>query len=381
MKIYRRKKSGTIVLWLLVAALYAAAIFTLADLARDGIKNYTAFFILIPLFLFVPLVLTFFLVGFSRTYFVFEKDFFEYHTWRDSIVIPAKNLRFFTFDSGILTVYFVRENPVSVSKFIHAEKTVRKKSVETHLAVKTDGELFKLAVPSIGLYEHGERILAWFYENLPAYVDGQMYKDLDEIEKKYTGIEPDAVKTLLTKARRLSKIFNLIGIVLGLSIVFFREPYHLMVSLCLLYPIFFLFILHYSDGWIRFDRRGNSIYPTACLAVIGPAIGLGYRMLALYNFADWKRLLLFSALFYVAYLALFIALQKEYSFKDAYTYGALAAFSVFFFMYAFAGTAAINCAFDYSAPTATVIIKNKEPVPVQMHNGLLGIKWYYSVNK
>ena len=64
MKIYRRKKSGTIVLWLLIAALYAGAIFTLADLARDGIKNYTAFFILIPLFLFVPLVLTFFLVGF-----------------------------------------------------------------------------------------------------------------------------------------------------------------------------------------------------------------------------------------------------------------------------------------------------------------------------
>ena len=64
-----------------------------------------------------------------------------------------------------------------------------------------------------------------------------------------------------------------------------------------------------------------------------------------------------------------------------YTYGALAAFSVFFFMYAFAGTAAVNCAFDYSAPTATVIIKNKEPVPVQMHDGLLEIKWYYSGDK
>ena len=64
-----------------------------------------------------------------------------------------------------------------------------------------------------------------------------------------------------------------------------------------------------------------------------------------------------------------------------YTYGALAAFSVFFFMYAFAGTAAVNCAFDYSVPTATVIIKNKEPIPVQMHKGLLGIKWYYSGNK
>ena len=100
MKIYRRKKSGTIVLWLLIAALYAAAIFGLAYIVREGIKNYTAFFILIPLFLSVPLGLTFFLAGLLRTYFVFEKDFFEYHTWRDSIIIPAKNLRFFTFDSG-----------------------------------------------------------------------------------------------------------------------------------------------------------------------------------------------------------------------------------------------------------------------------------------
>ena len=101
--------------------------------------------------------LTFFLAGLSRTYFVFEKDFFEYHTWRDSIIIPAKNLRFFTFDSGLLTVYFVRENLVSVSKFIHGEKAVRENPAEMQLAVKTDGELFKLAVPSIGLYEHGER--------------------------------------------------------------------------------------------------------------------------------------------------------------------------------------------------------------------------------
>ena len=31
-------------------------------------------------------------------------------------------------------------------------------------------------------------------------------------------------------------------------------------------------------------------------------------------------------------------------------------------MYAFAGTAAVNCAFDYSAPTETVIIKNKKPL-------------------
>ena len=381
MKIYKRKKGCTVILWLLIAALYAGAIFTLADLARDGIKNYTAFFILIPLFLSVPLGLTFFLVDFSRTYFIFEKDFFEYHTWRDSIIIPAKNLHFFTFDSGILTVYFVRENPVSVSKFIHDEKAVRENPAEMRLAVKTDGELFKLAVPSIGLYEHGERILAWFYENLPAYVSGQMYKDLDEIEKKYTGIEPDAIKTLLTKAEKLSKILNLIGIVLGLSIAFFRVPYRFTVSLCVLYPIFFLFILYYSDGWIRFDKRGNSIYPTACLAVIGPAFGLGWKMLSLYDVADGKKLLLFSVLFFAAYLVLFIALQKEYSFKDAYTYGALALYSVFFFMYAFAGTAAVNCAFDYSAPTETVIIKNKEPVPVQMHDGLLGIKWYYSVNK
>ncbi len=115
--------------------------------------------------------------------------------------------------------------------------------------------------------------------------------------------------------------------------------------------------------------------------MIGPAFGLGWKMLSLYNVADGKKLLLFSVLFFAAYLVLFIALQKEYSFKDAYTYGALALYSVFFFMYAFAGTAAVNCAFDYSAPTETVIIKNKKPVPVQMHDGLLGIKWYYSVNK
>lgn len=98
-------------------------------------------------------------------------------------------------------------------------------------------------------------------------------------------------------------------------------------------------------------------------------------MLEDYMIISTGRFMKFAALFYAVYLILFlICCRREYSFKERYTYFALLVYSFFFFGFALAAVAAINCVFDFSEPVQEIIDNNKGAVMV--HNGLLGIKWY-----
>ena len=74
------------------------------------------------------------------------------------------------------------------------------------------------------------------------------------------------------------------------------------------------------------------------------------------------------------YMILFIICQKEYSFKEKYTYGALLLYSFFFFGYAMGATAAINCLFDFSVPVEEFVKENGQMIEVLIHKGLFGIK-------
>ena len=70
-------------------------------------------------------------------------------------------------------------------------------------------------------------------------------------------------------------------------------------------------------------------------------------------------------------------MQKEYSFKDRYSYAAALVYSVYFFAYVLSAVTAVNCAFDISSPVATVIVENRQEKIVYTYRGLLGIPWQY----
>ncbi len=104
--------------------------------------------------------------------------------------------------------------------------------------------------------------------------------------------------------------------------------------------------------------------------------GLGWRMLQDYTSISAGSFVKAALVFTVIYFILFLICQKEFSFKDKYTYLALFVYLFYFFGYALSAVAVINCIFDFSEPVKEIIEKNKEMIPVMMHNGLLGIKWY-----
>ena len=61
-----------------------------------------------------------------------------------------------------------------------------------------------------------------------------------------------------------------------------------------------LFLLHFLNGWVRFDKKGNSIYPSIAISLIACTFGLAWRMLAVYSIIDVKKLFFIAAVFYSA---------------------------------------------------------------------------------
>lgn len=377
MKVIKRKKSSLIIPAVIAAAFYAAALYVLLYSVVQGVRSYAAYCVLVPALLCIPMLLTVIIIAAARSYFVFGSDYFEYHTAGKSILITARNLRYFTFSGGLLTVYFIKETLESVSFRIAGEKRIQENTEEKGLTVQNNGVLFKIGIPAIGLYEHGDQILAWFYKNLPLYADGQALEDLRAIENRYKDIDYAQVQKSLVKAERIAKTLNLIGILLGISVNVFHTAYRLTVFLCAAYPVVMLFLLHFSNGWIRFDKKGNSIYPSIALSLIACTFGLAWRMLAVYSIIDVKKLFFIAAVFYSAYFILFLVMQKEYSFKNRYAYAAALVYSVYFLAYALSAVTAVNCAFDPSSPVATVITENRQEKTVYTYRGLLGILWRY----
>lgn len=362
--------------WLIISAFYLFAISFLVYEAIIGIKNYAAYFNLIFFVMFVPVFLTIMAIKQLSTYFIFFDNYFEYHKGRKTIRIEAKNLRYFYFNTGLLTIYFVKDGIHDFVSSFCKESLVPENSKERQLALPEDKEMYKLVI-GMGGIEDSDQILNWFFENLPILPDGQAMNDILGIIEKYN--EPDFkdVNLVLEKAQKFASFINWISVIIAVWCALFPYPYRLSIELNLLLPIVLLFILHYSDGWIHFDKRGNSIYPTICLAGICPVFGLGWRMVNDYSFENSTgKFFIASFIFYLIYMILFMICQKEFSFKEKYTYGVLLLYSIFFFGYAMGATAAINCLFDFSTPVKETVKESGQIIEVLMHKGLFGIKWY-----
>lgn len=362
--------------WLIISAFYLFAISFLVYEAIIGIKNYAAYFNLIFFVMFVPVFLTIMAIKQFSTYFIFFDNYFEYHKGRKTIRIEAKNLRYFYFNTGLLTIYFVKDGIHDFVSSFCKESLVPENSKERQLALPEDKEMYKLVI-GMGGIEDSDQILNWFFENLPILPDGQAMNDILGIIEKYNEPNFKDVNLVLEKAQKFASFINWISVIIAVWCALFPYPYRLSIELNLLLPIVLLFILHYSDGWIHFDKRGNSIYPTICLAGICPVFGLGWRMVNDYSFENSTgKFFIASFIFYLIYMILFMICQKEFSFKEKYTYGVLLLYSIFFFGYAMGATAAINCLFDFSTPVKETVKESGQIIEVLMHKGLLGIKWY-----
>ncbi len=376
MRIFRMKKTYLITFSVITGIFYLLAVGGLIYFALDGIRNIFAYLALIPLFMITPVFFTLLIYANYHSYFVFYDDYFEYHRGKNTIRINAKNLRYFFFREGMLTIFFVKDGISDFAASFRRMSEVPENSEERRLALPEDDQLYKFVVPAMGMIQDSNLIINWFTENIPVCPDGQALKDAIGILKKSKDPELKEEGMLLKKANLYASIINRVAFGLAVWCALFPHPYRLSVELTFIFPIILLPILHFSNGWIRFDKRGNSIYPTVCFALIFPMFGLGWRMLQEYTFISAGSFVKAALVFTAIYFVLFLICQKEFSFKDKYTYPVLFMYLFYIFGYALSAVAVINCLFDFSEPVKEIIEKNNEQFSVMMHNGLLGIKWY-----
>ena len=184
MRTFGISKKHKIFVWSVIAVFYLLALSFLVYEAVGGIKNYVAYFILIFLVMLVPGFLTFIAIRQFSSYFVFYDNYFEYHKGRKTIRIEGKNLRYFYFRDGLLTIYFVKDGIHDFAASFYKETLVPENSKERQLALPEDKEMYKLLIGMAGIKD-SEQILVWFYENLPILPDGQAMKDIVGIMTKY----------------------------------------------------------------------------------------------------------------------------------------------------------------------------------------------------
>jgi|GEM_PF-776493 len=390
--VYKTKKkciAASAVAVCTVCALLGALVFSAASggiLKSDAAAESAGLFILLllPCAAIAVLALLYF-INICRRRIVLTPDFFEYRNGAAvKVSIRLHNLRAASLSNGMLSLYYALPDVRYAFAELYAaqsESVPNESLPEAPCSVpaKNDREetIAVVRIGTFGFFYGADDIL----ERLGAYaepvLDREAAEDMMEMAKSGTVANAEEAGLLLRKVRFYASVINGIGIAIALWLSIFPHPFKHAVLIAAEYPIFVLFVLYISKGRIRFDKKGNSLYPSVCLAVIAPAMALAFSGLNRYSWADGAACLRVSLAATGIYMLLFCLFQREFSFKRAYTYLALALYSLFFFCYGFGASWTLNCAFDSSAPVHTRMQKGTESQTVALYKGFFGIKWYY----
>ncbi len=366
MRKFQCKKSYKITMLSITALSIVLVLAALVNIALGGVRNKALFAAFCTFMLLVPAVLVWFCVISFNVYFIFFEDRFEYHTIKNSVTIKAKNLRYYFYRDGMLSVFFVPDWFEAAQNAQSENEAIEENAQEKAVAPCPDEMLLKLQAGGMGFISGAEEILQWFSKNVKIHPDGQAMDDLLEIAQQYDFATIENISDVLKKANFIAKILNIAGFLIGVWTWFFPAPYRLCTFLALTLPIAVLPVLHFSRGFIRFDKKGNSIYPCVCLSPIACTFGLGWRMLNDISIPNVKTFLIFSAIFFALYLTLFLICQKEFSAKKLSDWLSVVLYSFYFAAYSLAAVCAINFLFDFSIPQNNFFA------------GALGISWRWA---
>ena len=214
MRKYKPKKSYIIFCSAITALFYTAAIFALVYFALGGIKNWVAYIALILLFMAVPVLFTYFCIVNFSTHFIFYDDAFEYHTFRNFVTIKAKNIRFFYYREGTLTIFFTKDKLSNFTTNFNRIVLVEN-STEKQLALQEDEEIFKLSISAMGFIKDSEMIIKWFSDHIEVMPDGQALKDYTEIIEKYNP-SPEDLGCIMEKAEKIASHLNFFAVAVSL---------------------------------------------------------------------------------------------------------------------------------------------------------------------
>ncbi|MFT3705302.1 MAG: hypothetical protein QM802_23240 [Agriterribacter sp.] len=198
-------------------------------------------------------------------------------------------------------------------------------------------------------FERTEEIKEWLAER---------YKDLDveqgnqETEQILSnnefGLTIEEREHRLTKAKKVSRILNVGGAVIGAWTLFFPTPYEYAILGSAIVPIICLIIIKIFRGLIRIDERKGSAYPSVFLAIFVPAMATVLRAILDYEIFNYSNAWIPSLLIAIIYMVILAVKNSEFNIREKKSYWLLAAVFVFIFGYGYGTVVNLNCIYDHS---------------------------------
>lgn len=165
-------------------------------------------------------------------------------------------------------------------------------------------------------YPPGKTIsTAWVYKADPEL--DQWFAELDNLDEKEAesaideiaandslGVDEQERFETLARAKRLTRVMNVLGGVLFIWGVFLPRPYEVVIALLLVAPWLAALTAWRSSGLIHLDGRPNDVKPNLVFLALFPMLALTLRATSDYQTVGWMRqtvvaLLIGAALFAV----------------------------------------------------------------------------------
>jgi len=164
----------------------------------------------------------------------------------------------------------------------------------------------------------------------------------------------------LTQAKKLTRPFNILGVIVLLWTIFFPHPYLIAIGLSALVPIAALLVMASLKGTIAFETKDRKTAdPYLTLALAGPPLGLAWRALNDFHIFAFENIWLPAAVISILFSAVIYLYSSDVKQKPAYLLVAV----IFGFALGYGMVIEANCLTDRSQPvsfTATVLGKRTD---------------------
>lgn len=371
MKKYGLKKKINVIVSVVIAVFFiASAIGVFFFLKGSKVPHSIVLDVIVCFMMFFPEILIGVLLIISNTvYFIFDKDYFEYHAYGKCTRVEPKDVRFYSFHDNTFKIYYA--------------------TYYQNQAYDDDGEPIEgefeeceqiniISVNNFFELEQWQTIIEWFDENVECVYDEQEFNDLVEINETFSYMKDGTISEAYHKTHRYVKWVNIIGAILAVWLLIDSSHHPLPLLITIAYPWICLYILFCSRGMIKIDADSKSIYPILSPALIASVAGIAIRTVLSIRVFEFKSLLIYTAVITAVFMIFLIIYQLKFFTKQKGIVSTL--FSMFLFMlfYSAGSVLTVNMIFDRSTGVEQTVKIEKKEFHVNVYSGALGIKWYFN---
>jgi hypothetical protein len=192
----------------------------------------------------------------------------------------------------------------------------------------------------------------WLEENLVNLDEKEIEAEEQQILiDEELGSSKDERLLKLEKARKACRIVNGGAMILTLWTIIKPEPYDLVISMAILYPIAVLVVLYSFKGLVRLDEKQKTAYPNLSTALVLPALGLALRALLDFNLLSYKTLWVPIIIVTAVLSFVFITVMKKFLQNEESRMSKIFYIIGFMAVYSYGAVIVSNCLYDNSITT------------------------------